>query len=193
MFTTTLWLDPLRKKGFRMKSSTLGATVFFLFLVLALPAVGQQPQPAPAEDLNSQIESLRADTRADKVAIITEAMRFTPQESSAFWPIYKDYESDLTKLNDGRVELIKSYAQKYTTLTDADAKQLAEQSFDLEQRRVDLKKKYFKEFNKQLPGTTVAKFFHLEHRLDLLIDVAIASQLPALLAKPPASQTPARQ
>ena len=176
-----------------MKNSTLGATIFFLFLVLALSAVSQQPQPAPTEDLNSQIESLRADTRADKVAIITEAMRFTPQESSAFWPIYKNYESDLTKLNDGRVELIKSYAQKYTTLTDADAKQLAEQSFDLEQRRVDLKKKYFKEFNKQLPGTTVAKFFQLEHRLDLLIDVAIASQLPALLAKPPASQTPARQ
>ena len=80
-----------------------------------MSAVGQQPQPAAAEDLNSQIESLRADTRADKVAIITEAMKFTPQESSAFWPIYKKYESDLAKLNDGRVELIKSYAKKYTT------------------------------------------------------------------------------
>jgi hypothetical protein len=176
-----------------MKISTLGATIFCLFLVLAVSAFGQQPQPAAADDLNSQIESLRADTRADKVAIITEAMKFTPQESSAFWPVYKKYESDLAKLNDGRVELIKSYAQKYTTLTDADAKQFAEQSFDLEQRRVDLKKKYFKEFNKQLPGTTVAKFFQLEHRLDLLIDLAIASQLPALLAKPPTNPAPAPQ
>ena len=102
-----------------MKISTLAATIFCLFLVLAVSAFGQQPQPAAADDLNSQIESLRADTRADKVAIITEAMKFTPQESSAFWPIYKKYESDLAKLNDGRVELIKSYAQKYTTLTDA--------------------------------------------------------------------------
>jgi hypothetical protein len=144
---------PLRKKGFGMKNSTTGATIFFLFLVLAVSAVGQQPQPAAAEDLNSQIESLRADTRADKVAIITEAMKFTPQESSAFWPIYKKYESDLAKLNDGRVELIKS--MRKFSLTDA-VPQFAEQSFDLEQRRVDLKKQYLRN-STRLPEQ-VAKF-----------------------------------
>ena len=136
-----------------MKNSTTGATIFFLFLVLAVSAVGQQPQPAAAEDLNSQIESLRADTRADKVAIITEAMKFTPQESSAFWPIYKKYESDLAKLNDGRVELIKS--MRKFSLTDA-VPQFAEQSFDLEQRRVDLKKQYLRN-STRLPEQ-VAKF-----------------------------------
>jgi hypothetical protein len=138
-------------------------------------------------DIDSEIQSVRADMRADKVAIITDAMKFTPQESTAFWPIYKKYEFDLSKLNDGRVALIKTYADKYTSMTDADAKAMAEKSFDLESSRVDLKKKYFKEFNKQISATTVARFFQLEHRLDLLVDLKLASELPPILAKPAAA------
>jgi hypothetical protein len=134
-------------------------------------------------DINSEIEAMRADLRADKAAIITAAMKFTPAESSAFWPVYKKYEFDLSKVNDQRVALIKSYADKYTSMTDVDAKAMAEKAFDFESQRVDLKKKYFKEFNKQMPATTVARFFQLEHRLDLLMDLKLASELPPMLSK----------
>ena len=156
---------------------------------LAIP-LAQAQTTASSADLDSQIESVRADIRSDKVAIITDTMKFTPQESTVFWPIYRKYEADLTQLNDERVKLIKEYADKYVTLTDADAKQMTQQSIDLESRRVDLKKRYFKEFNQKISGVTCAKFFQLEHRLDLLIDLKIASELPMLLIKPvPAATT----
>jgi len=164
---------------------------FFLLTGLWLTTVAspfsasaQQAQTSSTADLDSVIQSARADIRADKVAIITDAMKFTPQDSAVFWPIYKKYEYDLSSLNDERVQLIKSYADKFMTLNDADAKDMANKSFDLESRRVSLHKQYFKEFNKQMPATTVAKFFQLEHRLDLLIDLKLASELPALLVKP---------
>lgn len=156
---------------------------------LLIPRCQAQTAASTGGDLDSQIESVRADLRADKVAIITDTMKFTPQESNAFWPIYRKYEADLTKLNDERVKLIKQYSDKYMTLTDADAKQMAVQSFELESRRADLKKRYFKEFNQQISGVTCAKFFQLEHRLDLLVDLKIASELPALLIKPGTATT----
>jgi hypothetical protein len=134
--------------------------------------------------LDSFIESLRADIRADKVAIITEAMRFSDQDGKAFWPAYRKYEADLTKVNDRRVALIKSYADKFTTMTDADAKAMIDQGFEFESRRTEVKKKYAKEFQKAgLSSLTVAKFMQLEHRLDLLVDLKIASELPPLLIK----------
>ncbi len=134
--------------------------------------------------LDSFIESLRADVRADKVAIITDAMRFNDQDGKVFWPVYRKYEADLTKVNDQRVALIKSYADKFTTMTDADAKAMIDQGFDFESRRTEVKKKYAKEFQKAgLSSVTVAKFMQLEHRLDLLIDLQIASELPPLLIK----------
>ncbi len=134
---------------------------------------------------DSHIESLRADLRADKIAIITEAMQFSDQDSKVFWPVYRKYESDLMAINDQRVALIKSYADKFATLTDADAKAMIDQSIDFESRRTALKKKYAKEFQKAgLSSLTVAKFLQLEHRMDLLVDLKIVSELPSLLIKP---------
>jgi len=174
-----------------MKTRTLQAGALLYLLVSSLPfALAQDSKPSDDPVLDAQIASIRADTRADKMTIIKGGMKFTPQESAVFWPIYQKYDAELTQINDERVELIKSYAQKYTTLTDADAKQMADKSFDLEERRVQLSKKYFGEFNKQLPATTVARFFQLEHRLNLIIDAKIASELPPVM-KPVSPDSPA--
>jgi hypothetical protein len=159
--------------------------------LVLLPLQVVAAQTSSTGDVNSEIEVLRADLAANKVEIIKEAMQFKPQESSVFWPIYKEYQAEVSKLNDERVQLIKSYAEKFSTITDADAKAMAEKAFDLESRRTELKKKYFKKFNEQLPATTVAKFFQLEHRLDLLVNLKLASELPSLLVKPAAKSAQA--
>jgi hypothetical protein len=78
-------------------------------------------------------------------------------------------------------------------MTDADAKTMIEQSLDFESSRTDIKKKYAKEFQKAgLSSLTVAKFIQLEHRLDLLLDIKLASELPSLLTKP-TGQSPTNQ
>ena len=141
--------------------------------------------------LDSYIESLRADFRADKVAIITEAMQLNDQDSKIFWPVYRKYEADLMPVNDKRVALIKSYADKFTTMTEADAKGMIDQSLAFESGRTELKKKYAKELQKAgLSSLTVAKFMQLEHRLDLLVDLKIASELPSLLIRPTSQSAP---
>jgi len=144
-------------------------------------------------NLDSYIEELRADVRADKVAIITEAMQFNDQESKIFWPVYRKYEADITKVNDQRLGLIKSYSDKFVSMTDADAKAMIDQSLDFDSRRTDVKKRYAREFQKAgLSSLTLAKFLQLEHRLDLLVDLKIASELPSLLIKS-TGQAPPRQ
>jgi hypothetical protein len=169
----------------KMKLLFAGLLVSLFIFPNLLAAQGSEPS------LDSMIESLRADFRADKVAIITEAMRFSDQDGKVFWPVYRKYEADLTKVNDQRVALIKSYADKFTTMTDADAKAMIDQGFDFESRRTDVKKKYAKEFQKAgLSSLIVAKFMQLEHRLDLLVDLKIASELPSLLIKPTGQSSP---
>jgi len=172
-----------------MKIRMLFAAVLLSLVALSSVSAAQSQDAS----IDSYIESLRADTRADKVAIITAAMQFNDQDAKIFWPVYRKYEGDLMKVNDQRVALIKSYADKFGTMTDADAKTMIDQSLDFESRRIDLKKKYAKEFQKAgLSSMTVAKFLQLEHRLDLIIDVQIASDLPSLLIKP-TSQTAPKQ
>ena len=52
--------------------------------------------------------------------------------------------------------------------------------FECDSRVAALKKTYFKRFTKVLPALTVAKFFQLERRIDLMMDMKVESTLPPL-------------
>ena len=130
--------------------------------------------------LDAYIELLKSDMRTEKVAVITEALQLTSEESSAFWPIHREYELELSKIVDDRIELIKDYAQHYDNLTNEKAKELAKTVFELEKRRTKLKKKYFKKFEKAVSAVVAAKFIQIEKQINLLVDLQIASELPLI-------------
>ena len=107
----------------------------------------QDPPAAGAIDdtretnLRAYTELIRSDLRTQHVAIITAVMEFTEEEDARFWPVYREYEADLARINDDRIALIKDYASHYETLTDAVADNLAHRAFDLEAQRHALKVK----------------------------------------------------
>jgi hypothetical protein len=107
-------------------------------------------------------------------------MNFSEKDAATFWPIYRKYEYERSELDDRRVAVIKDYAAKYPNLTDADAKGMSAQMLKCEADLAGLKNKYFKKFNSVLPALTVAKFFQLDHRLDLVMDMKVEASLPAL-------------
>jgi hypothetical protein len=174
--------DSVTSEGFRK----LFFSVLALISVLGIIASAQNTSNIGDPALDAYIDSIRADLRSDKIEVITAAMQFNDKDRDAFWPLYKKYEAEESKLNDERIQVIKAYSESWARLTDVEAKDLAQKSLDLESRRADLRKRYFAHFNKVLPGVIVAKFFQLEYRLDLLVDLKIASELPALLARPSA-------
>lgn len=148
-------------------------------VAMASTAAAQQPDA----QVDDALESLRADLRADKVTIVTQAMNLSPAEGDKFWPVYREYETEVAKLNDKRIAVVKDYAAKYATMTDDEAKSIADSFFDWETRRTQLRKTYFGKFMKATSAMTATKFFQVEHRLDLLIDLALASEIPGLFVK----------
>jgi hypothetical protein len=127
--------------------------------------------------IGSAIEVARANMQADRATIIGGVMNLSEKDSAAFWPVYRQYERERSTLDDKRVAVIKEYNEKYSNLTDADAKAMAEQMFEYDSRLAALKKRYFKKFNKVLPALTVTKFFKLDRRIDLLVDMQVESSL----------------
>ena len=124
------------------------------------------------------IEMLRADLRAERTAMVEEEMQFTPQEAAVFWPVYRKYENEIRKINDQRIELIHTYADNYTNITDDIAEQLAKKSLELDIKEAYLRKQYFREFNHALPATRAAKFFQLDNFINLVVKTQIAEELP---------------
>jgi hypothetical protein len=167
-----------------MKNSLL---LMITFAMLAFCPLGRAQEQEPTID--TAIAVVRAKMQADRTALITTAMNFSDKDGAAFWPIYHQYEYERSRLDDHRSAVIKEYTQKYPNLTDAEAKAMAEEMMDCESRLAELKKKYYKKFNRVLPALTVTKFFQLDHRIDLMMDMQIEASLPALAQ---AQDTPQR-
>jgi len=162
---------------------TIGISLFLL-LFFAIPLLAQSDQT-----MDYEINALRADLKADKADIIGQAMQLSPDDAKKFWPVYKQYDQELSAINDTLVQLVKTYAEKFGSINNTDAQELTLKSFDVQARKVALKKKYLPLFSKATSPLTAAKFFQAEYRLELLFNLKLASDLPALLIQSPPAQS----
>ena len=128
----------------------------------------------------SDFELMRSDIRTKKAALIADRMKFTDREASAFWPVYRQYEADLAAINDKKVSIMKDYMSRHDTLSDQQAKQLAEDVFDVDQKTLDLREKCFGALEKIIPAQTIVRWLQLERRLQLMVDAQLAKELPVI-------------
>jgi hypothetical protein len=129
-------------------------------------------------NLRAYVELLRSDLRSQVVAIITEVMQFSEAEDAKFWPVYREFEAELQKINDDRLKGIEEYSKVYDRLTDAAADGFAKTALDLEARRHAVKVKYYDRLKTVISPKTAARFLQVENQILLLLDLQIASSLP---------------
>ncbi|HYI97405.1 MAG TPA: hypothetical protein VEX68_27960 [Bryobacteraceae bacterium] len=149
-------------------------------IILAAALCAQDAAKSDHRDANIQayIELLRQDVKKGKVAVLTEMMALTPEEASKFWPVYNEYDKELSRLGNERVALVKDYADNYGSMSDQKAVEIGRKSLDLESRRIALKKRYFDRISQSVSAKTAGRFLQIENQLLMIIDLQIASSLP---------------
>ncbi len=126
------------------------------------------------------LELLRQDLRTQKTAVFTEAMMLDDAQGEIFWPIYREYDLELSKLGDTRIALIKKYAENYEAMDDDMADEIVKASFKLNKERASAREKYHKKMRKELGGVLAARFFQVDGLIQTLIDLQISSELPII-------------
>ena len=163
---------------------TLARAGALALVCLAVPAAAFAQAPAaPTSDprdlnLRAYVELLRSDVRSQKVAIFTEMMDFTEAEDAAFWPIYRQYDVELSTLNDQRIRLITDYARNYASMTDDAADRIVKGVFDFDAKRSALLATYYDKVKTALSARQAARFLQIERQLLLIIDLQISASLP---------------
>jgi hypothetical protein len=129
---------------------------------------------------DSDIQLLRSDVQAGKNDIIAHTMKFTDAESTAFWPVYRDYARDQQAIGDERVQLIKDYALHYDTMDDAKARDMMQRMINIEDKTLNLKEDYWPKFMNALGAKRAAKFYQIDNRISLIINVQLAAEIPLI-------------
>jgi Spy/CpxP family protein refolding chaperone len=150
---------------------------------MAQAAPGQQPAANAEKALDQDVQLLRQDVRSKKKQLIAANLTLTEAESTKFWPVYDQYTADLMKINDQKYALIKEYAGDWGTMTNEQALSLLKRSLAVDEQVTQLRNKYVPIFNKVVGGKTVATFFQLDRRIQTLLELQLASQIPLVQAQ----------
>jgi DNA repair exonuclease SbcCD ATPase subunit len=133
---------------------------------------------AQKKNLQAYVDLIRRDVRQQKAEIMGAVMVLSAEDAAKFWPIYSEYDTELTKLNDQRVENIKEYARIYKEMTDEKADELIQRALAYQKQRVELLAKTYDRVKQAVGAVTAARFAQVEHQLLLIIDLQIDSSLP---------------
>ena len=127
---------------------------------------------------DQDIQMLRKDLRSQRKQIIAANMNLSSTEAEKFWPVYEQYVSDLVKTNGTKYALIKKYVQTQGNLSDTEAESAVDQWVSIDQSVAELRKKYIPSFRKVLSPKNTALFYQLDRRVQLMIDLQLASSIP---------------
>ncbi len=129
---------------------------------------------------DNDVKLLRQDLQSSKDEVITRTMQFSEDEKKAFWPIYRQYAEEQTTLADKRLSIITDYAQKLDSMDDTTANSLAERMMKVEDDYLALRKNYYPKFVQSIGAKRAAKFFQVDNRLSMMINLQLATEVPLI-------------
>ena len=155
--------------------------IFFVTLVAAITMWVVSPvvaQDKPAD--NMQI--LRDKIKADKKLLVSANMELTESEAKGFWPVYEEYQKELTAINQRIGKLIESYAADYraNTLTDEKAKKLIDELVAIGKAEAELQAASVPKLGKVLPAKKVARYLQIENKIRAALKYELAANIPVV-------------
>ena len=158
-----------------MKGRILTVVVVAAVIVVA----GAASALAQASETD-QLQQLRAEIQADRQAVVAANLGLTDAEGAAFWPVYREYRGELSKVGDRMQKLIQDYAKIYDTATAEQAKPMVDEMLAIQQAELKVKESYLPKFRKVIPEVKVARFLQIENKIDALIRLELAADIPLI-------------
>jgi hypothetical protein len=88
---------------------------------------------------------------------------------------YEEYRAERQKIGDRKVRLITDFLAGQNSMSEDEARALAKEDFAIEKDTSELKARWYDKMTKVLSERTVARFFHIDEKLDAAADIALAA------------------
>ena len=147
----------------------------FVIAILSIFALNLSAQDTPVLD-----SVMEANFKAEKKALIKEAMKLTDEESKEFWPLYEEYNNKMMEKSKEMLVVINDNAENIDHLTNDQAEDIWKEKLDHDYDMYKLQKKYFKKMLRVIPAVKVVKYFQAENKIKSLMNVQMAVEIPLI-------------
>jgi len=116
--------------------------------------------------------------KQEKRAYFSENMHLKADEFDKFWTIYGSFENDRATIGTERINLLKTYVEKYQTMSNEDADAFMKKWLALDKTEDAMRVKYYGKLKKELGAKTAAHFLQLDDYIQTAIKFEILDELP---------------
>jgi len=126
------------------------------------------------------MDIVREKLRADKKFFIASNMELTEAEGKAFWPVYEQYQPELMKLGEKKLQLIKKFSDNFETMSDEKAKELLNEYLGIDTTRHKVRLQFLPKFREVLSQKKVTRYYQLEQKAFAAANYELAANIPLL-------------
>ncbi|MFV2073741.1 MAG: hypothetical protein ACC742_13965 [Thermoanaerobaculales bacterium] len=112
--------------------------------------------------------------------LIAGVLDLTEEEAAVFWPLYEKYGAEVGKVWDERIALIKQFLAHRTTMSPEEARQILDDTMQLNLKEVKLEMKWAEVFDAVLPPNKVVRLFQAQNKLETMMSMEIVKDVPLL-------------
>ncbi len=149
--------------------------------LLALAALLAVPAAASAQAA-TDIAVTKQQVQTQRQQIVAQNLPLTDAQATKFWPLYQEYRLAVGKLADQRIALITTPTAA-DTATDKEIEERLSKWVSIGGQYAKLQGDYIKKFQAAIGTRGTLRFYQIETRLDLIVQAAIASEIPLVPVK----------
>lgn len=159
------------------KIRTLAGSCFAVIFAACLAAAANAAEMSELS-VDQQLEMVRSLNEASRQATMAANVKLSQDKADRFWPVYRDYRAEVSRLNDQLKSVIVRYAQDYADIAGEEAYGLSAEALNLQIKRDRLKQKFLKRFSKASSALDAARVMQIENKLDALAQMELAIEIP---------------
>jgi len=122
---------------------------------------------------------MRNDIQSQKKQMVAANMDLTDSEAEKFWPVYDRYAAEMARVFNTQITVFQEYLDNYQTMSGDQAESYLRRRTAVEEDLMEVRLKYLPEFRKVLTGRETARFYQIDWRLDVMINLQLA-QAPVI-------------
>jgi hypothetical protein len=128
----------------------------------------------------AQLDSARAAAADVRKQTVAANMLLDSITAKKFWPVYDKYRAALMKARNQEWSMLAKLATGADSLTNKQATALTNTWMSAQVAELKVMQQYVPKFQAVMTPKQVARFYQIEHRMDLLVQVAVAQEIPLI-------------
>ncbi len=138
--------------------------------IVSLQVVSAQSSP--------EVEFIQSVFGMEKKAIVADFVEVEGEAETAFWTAFDEYETGRKALGQGRIQLLKDYADNYDGISDEKIDELVNASYKQRIARDKLLLKTYKKMKKTAGAKAAGQFYQIERYFESVIQAQLLEGIP---------------